>query len=134
MQAVRRFYEAIWNAGDVSAISEVLAPDVRFRGSLGALSTGHAGFADYVRSVTEALGGYRCDIRSLVVQDDEAAARMLFSGIHRCPFLGFAPTGRRVAWDGAAFFRFAGLRIQEIWVLGDLQGLYRQLGAATGPG
>jgi predicted ester cyclase len=38
-------------------------------------------------------------------------------------------TGRRVSWAGAAFFRSAPARIVSLWVLGDVEGLKRQLGA-----
>lgn len=124
---VRRFYDEIWNRPDLSAVPEILAPDVTFRGSLGARKVGHAEFADYVRDVTGALADYRCDIEDLVVEGDKAVARMTFSGVHRAPFLGVPATGRRVAWAGAAFFTFAGGQIGDLWVLGDLHGLRQQL-------
>ncbi|WP_028927155.1 ester cyclase [Pseudonocardia acaciae] len=126
---VGRFYDEIWNRPDTTVIPEVLAPDVTFRGSLGDVRTGHAEFADYVRTVTGALADYRCDIVSLVASGDQVAARMMFSGVHRAPFLGFAPTGRRVSWAGAAFFTFGGGLVGDLWVLGDLHGLRGQLEA-----
>lgn len=99
-----------------------------FRGSLGSVRTGREQFADYVRTVTGALGDYRCAIESLLVDGDRAAVRLTFSGVHRGTFLGTAPTGRRVAWAGAAFFAFADGLVADLWVLGDLHDLYRQLG------
>jgi steroid delta-isomerase-like uncharacterized protein len=124
---VRRFYDSIWNRLELAAVPEVLAPAVTFRGSLGAVRTGHAEFIDYVRSVTDALGEYRCDIETLVVQGDQAAARMMFSGVHRATFQGFPATGRRVSWAGAAFFTFTDGLVGDLWVLGDLQGLHARL-------
>ncbi len=52
---------------------------------------------------------------------------MRFSGRHVGLFMGHVPTGRTLAWSGAAFFGFAGGRIGDIWVLGDLAGLAEQL-------
>jgi len=75
------------------------------------------------------LADYRCIIEELVADDDIAAARMTFTGIHRGPLFGVAPTGKSVSWAGAAFFRFAQARIVSLWVLGDIDGLKRQLGA-----
>jgi steroid delta-isomerase-like uncharacterized protein len=124
---VRRFYDDIWNRQDVSVVPEVLAPDVHFRGSLGPTMVGHAAFVDYVRSVTDALADYRCDIETLITQDDRAAARMMFSGVHRATFLDVPATGRRVSWAGAAFFQFTGGLVSDLWVLGDLHGLHTQL-------
>jgi predicted ester cyclase len=124
----RRFYDEIWNLPDLSVIPEVLGPDLTFRGSLGPELRGHDAFADYVRSVTAALGSYRCDIVDLVTDGETAAAaRMTFSGIHRGEFLGHPPTGRRVSWAGAAFFHADGGLVRDLWVLGDLQGLSTQL-------
>jgi steroid delta-isomerase-like uncharacterized protein len=126
-QQVTRFYHEIWNGPDLSVVPEILAPDVSFRGSLGAVKTGHAQFGDYVRDVTSALGEYRCDIETLVAEADQVVARMMFSGVHQDTFLGVPATGRRVAWAGAAFFRFDGGLITDLWVLGDLHSLHEQL-------
>jgi predicted ester cyclase len=41
--------------------------------------------------------------------------------------MGFAPTGRRVDWAGAALFSLKSDKIADLWVLGDLQGLREQL-------
>jgi predicted ester cyclase len=128
---VRRFYDEIWNIPDLAAIPGVLHPDITFRGSLGSVRKGHSDFADYVRSVTTALSGYRCEIEQLVVDGDVAAARMLFSGRHTGEFLGRAPTGQTVKWAGAAFFTFERELIRDVWVLGDLISLYAQLDAGS---
>lgn len=127
VRQVRRFYDEIWNRQDLAVVPAVLAPDVTFRGSLGAVRTGHAEFVDYVREVTGALADYRCDIETLVAADGRAAARMTFSGVHHATFLGVPPSGRRVSWAGAAFFTFTGELVGDLWVLGDLHGLHAQL-------
>jgi predicted ester cyclase len=126
-QVVEAFYERVWNRRDEAAIGELIQPDFTFRGSLGPTMTGHDAFADYVALVTDALEGYRCTILDLVAEGDRAFARMRFEGIHRGPFLGFAPTGRRVEWAGAALFTVKGGKIADLWVLGDLHGLRERL-------
>lgn len=126
-QAVRDFYARVWNRIDKAAIPELFHPDFTFRGSLGPTTTGHAAFAAYVDMVTGALEGYRCTIRDLVSEDDRAFARMHFEGIHRGPFMGFAPTGKQVEWAGAALFTLKGGKIADLWVLGDVHGLIEGL-------
>ncbi len=80
------------------------------------------------------LGDYRCDIEALVVEGEQAFARMRFSGRHTGLFMGFAPTGAEIAWAGAALFDTDDGRIRSLWVLGDLAGLTalleRQAGGA----
>jgi predicted ester cyclase/ribosomal protein S18 acetylase RimI-like enzyme len=127
--SVRSFYRDIWNAHDLSAIPELLTDDFRFRGSLGQESVGIEAFAKYVDSVHESLGEYRCEIEDLVSEGDRSFARMTFSGIHRGALLGHPPTGRRVAWAGAALFHARGERLESLWVLGDLDSLRQQLRA-----
>jgi steroid delta-isomerase-like uncharacterized protein len=129
--AVHRFYDEIWNSGDTSVVPEILAADVTFRGSLGAIRVGHAAFVDYVDGVIDALGDYRCDIDTLVAEGNRVAARMTFSGVHRGLLLGVPATGRRVSWAGAAFFTFSGDLVRDLWVLGDVDGLRSQLPDAS---
>ena len=124
---VRRFYEILWNARDVSAISSILHEHVRFRGSLGAEKYGHEGFIEYVDTVHHALADYRCNIHELLAEGNSAFAKMRFGGVHRHKFMGYAASGKRVEWDGCALFHFDDDRIIDIWVLGDLKGLEVQL-------
>jgi predicted ester cyclase len=120
---VSDFYERIWNAGDRSAVDDLLSEGFVFRGSLGADMKGHARFWDYVCAVRSAMAGYRCDILECVCEDQRAFAKMRFSGMHVGDFRGHRPSGLPVCWHGAALFRFEQGRIGELWVLGDLAGL-----------
>ncbi len=120
---VERFYESIWNAGDLEAIAGLLAEDFSFRGSLGVERRGREAFKDYVCAIRNALGDYRCAILECVTEGSQAFAKMHFSGIHVGEFRGYLPTGMSVHWAGAALFRFGGNTIADLWVLGDLESL-----------
>ena len=111
------------------AAREILDPGFRFRGSLGVTADDVDGFLAYVRAIRTALADYRCIIDDLIESGDRAAARITFTGVHRSELLGVAATGRTVSWSGAAFFTVADGRIAGLWVLGDLDGLRRQLGS-----
>lgn len=124
---VEAFYERIWNEGEERAVSELLAEDFSFRGSLGVELHGREAFREYVRSIRQSLANYRCDILACVTEGDQAFAKMRFSGIHVAPFRGYAATGKRVEWLGAALFHFRDGAIAEVWVLGDLAGLEAML-------
>jgi hypothetical protein len=43
---------------------------------------GHAGFAEYVDMVHQALGEYKCIIEELVAEHNKVFAKMNFTGIH----------------------------------------------------
>jgi predicted ester cyclase len=126
---VQRFYDEIWNAGNLAVVADLLAPGFRFRGSLGVEVAGHAPFIQYVHDIREALADYRCDVLACVAEGDQAFAQMRFSGRHVRTFRGRAPTRRQVDWLGAALFRFEADTIAELWVLGDLARLDAQLSA-----
>ena len=126
-QVVRRFYDEVWNRHDLTRLGEILEPGFSFRGSLGPELVGLAAFAAYVDQVHASLADYRCEIVDLVGEGAKVVARMRFHGLNRGPLLGFPPTGRRVEWAGSAHFTFVHGKIADLWVLGDLHGLMKQL-------
>jgi len=126
-ELVQLFYDRFWNEIDLAVADEILHPDVTFRGSVGVGARGRREVCDYVRMVTTALSTYRCDVELLIADGDSAAAKVRFSGLHTGDFLGYAPTGRRVEWIGAAFFAVEENQLRDIWVLGDLETLRAQL-------
>jgi len=126
---VRLFYDEMWNKADKSRIPEIFHPGFAFRGSLGPVLVGHEQFAGYVDDVVRALPDFRCDILLLTEQDNRVVAKMKFAGTHKREMMGYAPSGKRVAWDGSAHFTFRGGLIEDLWVLGDVHGLLLQLAA-----
>jgi predicted ester cyclase len=126
-ELARAFYDEVWNRNDAARARDLLDPAFRFRGSLGQERIGPDGFIAYMREVHAALADYRCTVEDLIEGLGQAAARVRFEGVHRGGLLGFAPTGRRVAWTGAAFFTVTAGCLTDVWVLGDLDSLRRQL-------
>ncbi len=124
---VGRFYDVVWNQADEVEARAILAADFRFHGSLDVELRGPGGFIAYLRAVHAALENFICIVEDMVATGDRAACRMSFSGKHRGNFFGAAPTGRDIRWQGAAFFTTAGGKITELWVLGDIDAVKRQV-------
>ena len=124
---VERFYHQVWNRADEAEAWKILSPAFRFRASLGPELRGPGGFVAYLRSVRAALENFTCTIEELVATEDRAAARMRFSGKHRGKMFGVEASGRDIVWDGAAFFKVSDGAIAELWVLGDVEAVRRQL-------
>src|SRR5262249_4553551 len=101
---VEEFYGKVWNQGDEEVARRILSSDLRFRGSTGPVKSGVEEFLGYVRLIRGALSRYECVIEELVSEGERSFARMLFRGIHTGRFFGVAPTGREIAWAGAALF------------------------------
>ena len=127
---VRAFYAALWEQADYARLPELMHADATFQGTFGQVMRGLDAFGAYVRSVRDAFGTYRCELRELLVDGDRVAARIGFSGRHdAAPFLGYPPSGRELAWEGVGFFTLEAGRIRHLWVMGDMLGLTAQLKA-----
>jgi steroid delta-isomerase-like uncharacterized protein len=130
---VQRYYDDLWNCWNFDAAAELIAPDISFRGSLGVVVRGRAGFLDYVHTVRTVFPDFHNSIEDLIAEDDKVAARLTYSGTHQGVLFGIAPTGRRATYSGVAIFRISDGKIIEGWVLGDLTSLMQQLQAANEP-
>lgn len=124
---VSRFYEDIWNKADKSLIPELVHEEVTFRSSLGQVQRGHSGFSLYIDFVRNALDNYHCKIIDMVAEDQRLYARMEYSGRHCGELFGYAATEANIKWDGVAVFTFKDGKICDIWVLGDVNGVMKQL-------
>lgn len=130
-ELVESFYGEVWNKADEDAARALLHPEFLFHASLGPEIKGPEGFIEYMRAVHAALEGFTCEIGGILEDGSHAAARLRFHGTHRAPLFGVEATGNRIEWGGAAFFNTDGKQITELWVLGDIDAVKRQLGAAV---
>jgi predicted ester cyclase len=128
---VRCFYEELWNEWRLDVAEEIVSAGIRFRGSLGSDLVGRENFKGYVETVRVAFPDWHNRIDEILATEDRVVTRMAWSGTHRGRFGGIEPTGAQVKYCGAAFFRLAGGMIEEAWVVGDTQELWRSLGTAA---
>jgi steroid delta-isomerase-like uncharacterized protein len=85
------------------------------------------------RRALSAFPDFHNSIVEITAEDDRVVARTFYRGTHRGEIFGLAPTGKAISYAGAAFFRIRDGQVIEGWVLGDLLGLLRQLGAHSLP-
>ena len=86
-----------------------------------------------MRLIHSALSGYTCTILEIVEEDERAAVRLRFGGMHQGTFFGVPATGREIVWSGAAFFQIGRGLITALWVLGDIDAVKQQLGLSGDP-
>jgi steroid delta-isomerase-like uncharacterized protein len=125
---VERFYRELWNTWDLDLVDEILAEDLRFRGTLGSTLEGREAFKDYVQAVRRAFPDWHNRIDEVITCGNRVVTRMTWSGTHEGTLAGVEPTGARVEYVGAAIFCISSGRIEEAWVVGDTQELWRALG------
>ena len=128
---VQRFYSELWNEWQLGLANEILSESLRFRGSLGAVCEGREAFRDYAESVRAAFPDWHNRIDEILATGDRVVTRMTWTGTHRGALGDVEPTGAQVEYPGAAFFRLANGQIEEAWVVGDTQELWRQIGEAA---
>lgn len=124
---VRKFYSEIWNKKNLHEIPNILERDFEFRGSIGQSKRGHKGFEKYVHFIHGALSNYHCEIEDIVIENNKAFAKMVFSGNHTGLFMECSATNQLVSWSAAALFTFNNDKVSSLWVLGDLVNLQQQL-------
>jgi steroid delta-isomerase-like uncharacterized protein len=130
---IRRFFDEMWNPWNFAKADELLAPEIKFRGTLGAELKGRDAFRAYMRQVQAAFPDFHNRILEMTSENDRVVARTIYRATHRGEIFGLAPTGKSISYAGAAFFKIADGKIVEGWVLGDLLGLLRQLDAHSLP-
>jgi steroid delta-isomerase-like uncharacterized protein len=124
---IERFYTELWNQWDDTVVEQVLADDFVFRGSLGTQTYGPDGWRSYRDTIRQGAPDFHNEVLELVVAEQRAAARLSYTGHHTGTLAGIPATGRRFEYAGAAFFTCAEGKLTSAWILGDLDGLRRQL-------
>ncbi len=130
---VRRYYDELWNRWDLDLIPELLAPDFRFRASLGSMARGRSAIRDYVELIRAAFPDFHNHVESMLAEDNRVVARLQYTGTHRGKIFGIPPTGNYISYAGIAIFAIGGHQLVSGWVLGDRYELMRQIGAISEP-
>jgi predicted ester cyclase len=121
----------LWNQWDDTAFDNTLAADLTFRGSLGHRTVGRDEWRAYRDQIRCGASDFHNEVLDLLTEGPRAAARLRFSGTHLGPLLGTAATERPFSYVGAAFFSSSANLLTDIWVLGDIDHLRRQLTTAA---
>ncbi len=125
---IRRFYGELWNLWRLQVANEIMSSGVRFRGSLGSTHEGRDDFKRYVEEVRAAFPDWHNQVDEILAVDDRVVTRMTWSGTHHGALGDIEPTDAHVEYAGAAFFGLKDGLIEEVWVVGDTQELWRALG------
>ena len=131
-QAALEAFAATLTAHDIAAFGDLLAdyyinhqisaavaspPDLTAKQATTAL------FAARLRGLPD----LSVSIEASVAAGDTGAASFVYVGTHTAPYLGVAPTGRRLRFTSCDIFRVRDGRIVEHWGMGDVAGILAQL-------
>jgi predicted ester cyclase len=125
---VQRYFEDIWNRGDVKKMRSVCSKRIRINGRDGGMDrVGLKVFSDMVSMTRSGLDQFHAEILTLVVEKNKAFCKVHFEGIHKGEFLGYPPTGKAIEWTSATEITCRDGVIVKVWELVDSDHLDSQL-------
>jgi steroid delta-isomerase-like uncharacterized protein len=127
---VRRFYDEVWNKGNLDVADEIFADDcVRHDLRPGTAPPGPEGQKAVAGLFRFAFSDVQLTVNLMVAEGDMVVARWTIEGTHQGAWGSISPTGKPVRFAGVNIFRFADGKVIELWNHRDDLGLMQQLGA-----
>ncbi len=124
---VCRFIDETYNKRNLTVGDELLAANVVLHVSNADIE-GTEGWKQYASGFLAGFSDIDISVKDTIAEGDKVVASWICHGIHTGELQCIDPTGKRVMWTGIAIYRFAGDKIEEVWVWNDLLSLFRQLG------
>ncbi len=133
---VRRYFEEIWDKGNLDLIDELFTTDFVRHGPTATEGEvrGREGFEGLVSMYRSALPDLQVPIEDLVAEGDRVVTRWKARGTHQGELMGNAPTGDQASVSGILIDRISGGKIEEEWVDYDTLHLMQQIGGVSQPG
>ncbi|MEA2601052.1 MAG: hypothetical protein QOF89_2044 [Acidobacteriota bacterium] len=126
-KALVRRYFLLLSEGDLAKLDEVFAPDFLDRTpGIPHPTRGPGAIRETQTKARELFTDISYLVDDLLADGDRVAARYTVRARHRT-------TTRFIQVTGASFFRIAGGRIKEGWIINDQIELFRQLGYSLSP-
>lgn len=126
---IRQFVDEVLNRGHIDGAGRFLWEDLVQHVPFPGQGPGLSGFQDMMREARVAFPDIYWSVEEQMTDGDRVLTRFVWTGTHSGPFLGIAPTGRRVTVWGMVIDQIVAGRIKESRFLMDTLGLMTQLGA-----
>jgi steroid delta-isomerase-like uncharacterized protein len=127
---VRRYFEEIWDEGNLDLIEELFTTDFVRHGPTATEGEvrGLEEFKGLVSMYRSAFPDLRVPIEDLVAEGDRVVARWRTRGTHQGELMGIAPSGNQASVTGILIDRISGGKIEEEWVDYDTLHFMQQIG------
>jgi steroid delta-isomerase-like uncharacterized protein len=129
----RRFFEEIWNEGDVAKVDEILAPDYMGQAPPETMQ-GREGYRQLVSKYKGALPDLQFTIDDMVAERDLVTIRWSNNWTHQGELEGMAATGVKGETTGTTMLKIADGKVVNEWSNWDALGFMQQVGAIPEPG
>jgi steroid delta-isomerase-like uncharacterized protein len=129
----RRWYEEVFNAGNLDLIHELFAPNFVDHDPVNPLP-GLEGVRQVVGIYRGAFPDLHITVEDWVAEGEKVVTRFRAQGTHKGPLMGIPPTEKQVTVTGIDMLGFEHGKISEHWGNRDDLGMLQQLGAVPAPG
>jgi steroid delta-isomerase-like uncharacterized protein len=127
---VRRWYEDLFNPGNLDVADEIIAPDhAHHDPTLPDLPSGPEGQRQLASLYRDAFPDAHITVEDQLAEGDEVVTRWTARGTHQGELMGVPPSGNQVEISGIAINRVSGGKIEETWSSYDALGIMQQIGA-----
>ena len=110
---IDRFYQQVWNHGNLHTIGEMCAPEFCHHDTVGRDTYDLASFRQYVAATYAAFPDLDLVPGDMIAEGDKVVVHWTLHGTHQGACLGIAPTGKRVELRGISIYRIADGKIAE---------------------
>jgi predicted ester cyclase len=117
---VRRFFEEVWNKGNVAVADELLAPDFVDRSLLPGQEPSREGYKRSIAEFRAAFSFADLTIEAQIAEEDMVVTKFSARCIHRGEFLGVPPSGERADYASIRIHRIVGGQVTDEWSEGNL--------------
>jgi steroid delta-isomerase-like uncharacterized protein len=131
--AARRFFEEVWNRGDVSRAGEFLDAHFVSHNSFDVSILGPDEYGKAVTAYRAAFPDLSVTVEDVFAEGNRVAVRGTDRGTHHGEFMGRPASGRTITSTWIEIFQMEGGKAVEGWVESDSKRLLDQL-AAPSPG
>lgn len=129
----RRWYEEVFNAGNLDLIDELVAANFVDRDPSNPFQ-GREGLKQFVSMYRSAYPDIHLTVEDMIAEEEKLAVRFVGRGTHRGTLMGIPPTGRQVTVTAIDILRFEDGKMTEHWGNQDILGMMQQLGVIPAPG
>jgi steroid delta-isomerase-like uncharacterized protein len=131
---LRRFFEEVWNEGNLDAIDEIMSPNFTNQTAQPGISPDRDGVKQFVAAYRSAFPDVHMHVEDQVAEGDRVVTRFTGTGTHTGDLMGIPATGKEINVTGMGLHRVEGGQIVEGWTEADQMGMMQQLGVVPAPG
>jgi steroid delta-isomerase-like uncharacterized protein len=125
---IRRLFDEAFNKGRLALLDQLIGGAYIEHNPAPNQAPGAAGVRARIASMRAAFPDLHFVLEELIAENELVAVRYRWQGTHKGPYLGIAPTGRRLSVRGMEFYRVEGHHVLEHWDVVDEFGMLSQLG------